>query len=134
METLKTPTFKSKVEQFYFENGAASEELVAASDGGDGDEVFSEPESPGPDLLSRRITEARRRAYSGDGRKSFFTANGSEPASPPILAKNGFIIQHLLKCSNISQTNIILFAILHPLNKINNDGSPGLADGGPRPY
>ena len=56
MDALVSPKFKSKVEQFYFENLSASKENL--SDTG---------------LDSLKVTEARKRAYSGDGRKSYFT-------------------------------------------------------------
>ena len=71
MDALKTPKFKSKVEQFYYENRASELDLT-------NDEVFAENtnnrvESPVDQAEKKRITEARRRAYSGDGRKSYFT-------------------------------------------------------------
>lgn len=66
MDSLTTPKFKSKVEQFYYENRASELDLT-------NEEVFSDSESPRHKINQKGITEARKRAYSGDGRKSFFT-------------------------------------------------------------
>ena len=52
MDKLTSPKFKSKVEQFYYENGASSElDLTAA------DEVFAGEESP------RRNEESPRNRF-----------------------------------------------------------------------
>ena len=74
MDSLKTPKFKSKVEQFYYENRASELDLTNA-------EVFSDSESPRHKKDQNGITEARKRAYSGDGRKSFFTFDHVEVRS-----------------------------------------------------
>ena len=66
MDSLKAPKFKSKVEQFYYENRASELDLT-------NQEVFSDTESPKQINEQKKISEARRRAYSGDGRKSYFT-------------------------------------------------------------
>ena len=73
MDKLTSPKFKSKVEQFYYENGASSElDLTAA------DEVFAgeesprrNEESPRRNVEKLRLEEARRRAYSGERRGVF---------------------------------------------------------------
>ena len=68
MDSLKSPQFKSKVEQFYYENSI--EPLNA-----------SEEEVEGRLLSTKerlRLYEARKRAYSGDGRKSYFTFDKSD--------------------------------------------------------
>ena len=69
MDKLTSPKFKSKVEQFYYENGANSELDLT----GGVDEVFSgEQESPrGRNVEKLRLEEARRRAYSGERRGVF---------------------------------------------------------------
>ena len=62
MESLMSPKskFKSKVEQFYYDHVTGSQmDLVNP-------EVLSDSDS-------LKVHEARKRAYSGDGRKSFFT-------------------------------------------------------------
>ena len=62
MESLISPKskFKSKVEQFYYDHMTASQiDLVHQ-------EVLSESDA-------LKVHEARKRAYSGDGRKSYFT-------------------------------------------------------------
>ena len=66
MDKLTSPKFKSRVEQFYYENGANSELDLT----GGVDEVFSgEQESPrGRNVEKLRLEEARRRAYSGERR------------------------------------------------------------------
>ena len=66
MDSLTTPKFKSKVEQFYYEHRASELDLT-------NQEVFSDSESPKHKIEKKKITEARKRAYSGDGRKSYFT-------------------------------------------------------------
>ena len=78
MESLKTPKFKSKVEQFYYDHRAASELDLANQ------EVFSDSESPKHKLEQRKITEARKRAYSGDGRKSYFTFENGDSRDSEI--------------------------------------------------
>ena len=67
MDKLTRPKFKSKVEQFYYENGASSElDLTAV------DEVFTGgEESPRRNVEKLRLEEARRRAYSGERRGVF---------------------------------------------------------------
>ena len=69
MHKLTSPKFKSRVEQFYYENGANSELDLT----GGVDEVFSgEQESPrGRNVEKLRLEEARRRAYSGERRGVF---------------------------------------------------------------
>ena len=69
MDKLTSPKFKSKVEKFYYENGASSElDLTAAVD-----EVFTAGEegSPRRNVEQLRLEEARRRAYSGERRGVF---------------------------------------------------------------
>ena len=66
MDSLLSPRFKSKVEKFYFENLTASnEDLFVNGHDKDCNE-------------SLKVTEARKRAYSGDGRKSYFTFDTDE--------------------------------------------------------
>ena len=60
MEALVSPKFKSKVEQFYYDQMTASQQDLA-----------SNGVSKSSDNL--KVHEARKRAYSGDGRKSYFT-------------------------------------------------------------
>ena len=69
MHKLTSPKFKSRVEQFYYENGANSELDLT----GGVDEVFSgEQDSPrGRNVEKLRLEEARRRAYSGERRGVF---------------------------------------------------------------
>ena len=77
MEKLTSPKFKSKVEQFYYENGASSEPDLTAVD-----DVFTKKEeegsprrrgedSPRRNVEQLRLEEARRRAYSGERRGVF---------------------------------------------------------------
>ena len=78
MDKLTSPKFKSKVEQFYYENGASSElDLTAAAV----EEVFTPGEegsprtpkelSPRRNVEKLRLEDARRRAYSGERRGVF---------------------------------------------------------------
>ena len=113
MDSLTTPKFKSKVEQFYYDHRAVSELDLASQ------EVFSGSESPQHGQEQRNITEARNRAYSGDGRKSYFTfengdsrnseieKHGSRPGYPSL----GQITKQLLYYTNI----YILFSSIYIL-------------------
>ena len=58
MESLLSPKFKSKVEQFYYDHQPESQDQ-------------SQTQDPGKESL--KIIKARKRAYSGDGRKSYFS-------------------------------------------------------------
>ena len=77
MEKLTSPKFKSKVEQFYYENGASSElDLTAVDDVFTKKEEEGSPRRRGEDSPRRnveqlRLEEARRRAYSGERRGVF---------------------------------------------------------------
>ena len=62
MEALVSPKFKSKVEQFYYDQMTASQQDLSSNSNG---------VSKSSDNL--KVHEARKRAYSGDGRKSYFT-------------------------------------------------------------
>lgn len=59
MESLVSPKFKSKVEQFYYDH---------------------QPEEQSQDTgqESLKIIKARTRAYSGDGRKSYFSFDSAD--------------------------------------------------------
>ena len=63
MESLMSPKFKSKVEQFYYDHQPESQESQ---------------ESQGPGQESLKIIKARTRAYSGDGRKSYFSFDSAD--------------------------------------------------------
>ena len=75
-----SPKFKSKVEQFYFENRSHSEQKLNESNG-----IPTEPSESESETLSPRstkskhsmdenlIADARMRAYSGGSRRSYFS-------------------------------------------------------------
>jgi hypothetical protein len=70
MDSLTSPKFKSKVEQFYYDNRSSSEvDLRAAAAG---DDVFQPVDSSPKSSPEKRMVEAaRRRAYSGEHRGVF---------------------------------------------------------------
>ena len=61
MESLLSPKFKSKVEQFYYDHQPESQDPS---------------QDPGEESL--KIIKARTRAYSGDGRKSYFSFDSAD--------------------------------------------------------
>ena len=66
-----SPKFKSRVEQFYYDHMTGSH----------------------PDLVNQtdhlKVHEVRKRAYSGDGRKSFFTFDSADIKFHANLRKTG---------------------------------------------
>ena len=66
MDSLKSPKFKSRVEQFYYDHMSGSHQ----------DLVTRQSKENESDTL--KVHEARKRAYSGDGRKSFFTFDSAD--------------------------------------------------------
>ena len=71
MESLVSPKFKSKVEQFYYDN-----------------ETESQDQSTDRSQESLKIITARKRAYSGDGRKSYFTFDSADIKSYKAERRN----------------------------------------------
>ena len=77
MESLMSPKFKSRVEQFYYDHMTGSQ----------------------PDLVTRqssenetdhlKVHEVRKRAHSGDGRKGFFTFDSADIKFHANLRKTG---------------------------------------------
>ena len=77
MDSLVSPKFKSRVEQFYFDHMTGShQDLVSKQN--------SENEAE-----HLKVHEARKRAYSGDGRKSFFTFDSADIKFHANLRKTG---------------------------------------------
>lgn len=66
MESLMSPKFKSRVEQFYYDHMTGSQP----------DLVNKQSNENETDHL--KVHEVRKRAYSGDGRKSFFTFDSAD--------------------------------------------------------
>ena len=77
MDSLVSPKFKSRVEQFYYEHLTGSHQ----------DLVTEQSKENKPDSL--KVHEARKRAYSGDGRKSFFTFDSADIKFHDNLRKTG---------------------------------------------
>ena len=73
MESLMSPKFKSKVEQFYYDH-------------------LTEPQDESNESL--KILSARKGAYSGDGRKSFFSFDSADIKSFNAETRN-FIEENL---------------------------------------
>ena len=71
METLMSPKFKSKVEQFYYDHQPESQD---------------QSQDPGQESL--KIIKARERAYSGDGRKSYFSFDSADIKSYKAERRN----------------------------------------------
>ena len=79
MDSLVSPKFKSRVEQFYYEHLTGSHQ----------DLVTEQRKENEPGLDNLRVHEARKRAYSGDGRKSFFTFDSADIKFHDNLRKTG---------------------------------------------
>ena len=77
MDSLVSPKFKSRVEQFYYEHMTGSHQDLVT-------EQSKENESS-----TLRVHEARKRAYSGDGRKGFFTFDSADIKFHANLRKTG---------------------------------------------
>ena len=77
MDSLVSPKFKSRVEQFYYEHMTGSHQDLVTEQ--------SRENEPG----NLRVHEARKRAYSGDGRKSFFTFDSADIKFHANLRKTG---------------------------------------------
>ena len=73
MESLMSPKFKSKVEKFYYDH-------------------LTEPQDESNESL--KILSARKGAYSGDGRKSFFSFDSADIKSFNAETRN-FIEENL---------------------------------------
>ena len=66
-----SPKFKSKVEQFYYDHQPESQD---------------QSQDPGQESL--KIIKARERAYSGDGRKSYFSFDSADIKSYKVERRN----------------------------------------------
>ena len=106
MDSLTTPKFKSKVEQFYYDHRAVSELDLASQ------EVFSGSESPQHGQEQRNITEARNRAYSGDGRKSYFTFENSDSRNSDFEKHGSILLQVSDYTAGIVSQKSLLFSHL----------------------
>ena len=71
MENLMSPKFKSKVEQFYYDHQPESQD---------------QSQDPGKESL--QVMKARQRAYSGDGRKSYFSFDSADIKSFKAQRRN----------------------------------------------
>ena len=71
-----SPKFKSKVEQFYYDN------IPTSADDEEGEVDGSSNENISDDIITdkQRLSEARKGAY-GDGRKSFFSFDNVDQKS-----------------------------------------------------
>lgn len=78
MDSLVSPKFKSRVEQFYFEHMTGSHQ-----------DLVSKQNSENNEADHLKVDEARKRAYSGDGRKSFFTFDSADIKFHANLRKTG---------------------------------------------
>ena len=77
MDSLVSPKFKSRVEQFYFDHMTGSHQDLVTEQ--------SKENEPG----NLRVHESRKRAYSGDGRKGFFTFDSADIKFHANLRKTG---------------------------------------------
>ena len=105
MNSLTTPKFKSKVEQFYYEHRASELDLT-------NQEVFSDSESPKHKIEKKKITEARKRAYSGDGRKSYFTFENSDSRNSDFEKHGSILLQVSDYTAGIVSQKSLLFSHL----------------------
>ena len=83
-----SPKFKSKVEQFYYDH-------------------LTEPQDQGDESL--KVLTARKGAYSGDGRKSFFSFDSADIKSFNAETRNFIeeILQLILKHRNMASFLLI---------------------------
>ena len=78
MDSLVSPKFKSRVEQFYFDHMTGSHQ-----------DLVSKQNSEDNEADHLKVHEARKRAYSGDGRKGFFTFDSADIKFHANLRKTG---------------------------------------------
>ena len=78
MDSLVSPKFKSRVEQFYFDHMTGSHQ-----------DLVSKQNSENNEADHLKVDEARKRAYSGDERKSFFTFDSADIKFHANLRKTG---------------------------------------------
>ena len=77
MDSLVSPKFKSRVEQFYYEHMTGSHQDLVTEQ--------SKENEPG----NLRVHGGRRGAYGGDGRKGFFTFDSADIKFLANLRKTG---------------------------------------------